>query len=41
METMLYASAQRQIRKAIELVGVKHGMINVAVAIRKQSRVHL
>jgi tRNA threonylcarbamoyladenosine modification (KEOPS) complex Cgi121 subunit len=33
METMLYASAQRQIRKAIELVGVKHGMINVAVAI--------
>jgi KEOPS complex subunit Cgi121 len=25
MEVMLYASAQRQIRKAIQLIGVKHG----------------
>jgi KEOPS complex subunit Cgi121 len=33
VEVMLYASAQRQIRKAIELVGVKPGCGNVAVLI--------
>lgn len=33
METMLYASAQRQIRKAIELIGVKRGTANIAVTI--------
>ena len=33
METMLYASAQRQIRKAIRFIGVKCGIANVAVAI--------
>ena len=31
VETVLYASAQRQIKKALELVGVKHGSTNVAV----------
>jgi KEOPS complex subunit Cgi121 len=33
METMLYTSAQRQIRKAIELMGVKRHSANVAVVI--------
>jgi len=33
MEVMLYASAQRQIRKAIAFIGVKRGSANVAVAI--------
>ena len=33
MEVMLYVSAQRQIRKAIELVGVKRGCANVAMVI--------
>jgi KEOPS complex subunit Cgi121 len=33
MEVMLYASAQRQIRKAIQLVGVKCDSENVAVVI--------
>ncbi len=33
MEVMLYASAQRQIRKAIALVGVKRNSANVAVVI--------
>jgi KEOPS complex subunit Cgi121 len=33
MEVMLYASAQRQIRKAIQLVGVKRDSANVAVVI--------
>ena len=34
MEVMLYASAQRQIRKAIQLIGVKRGCCaNVAVVI--------
>ena len=33
MEMMLYASAQRQIRKAIEFIGVKNGIANVAVAL--------
>jgi tRNA threonylcarbamoyladenosine modification (KEOPS) complex Cgi121 subunit len=33
MEAMLYASAQRQIRKAIQLVGVKRASANVAVVI--------
>jgi len=33
IEVMLYASAQRQIRKAIQLVGVKRGSTNVAVVI--------
>jgi len=31
METMLYASAQRQIRRAMELVGIKHDSSNIAV----------
>src|SRR4030066_2172731 len=34
MEVMLYASAQRQIRKAIQLIGVKHGCcVNISVVI--------
>jgi KEOPS complex subunit Cgi121 len=33
MEVLLYASAQRQIRKAIQLVGVKQDSTNVAVII--------
>jgi KEOPS complex subunit Cgi121 len=33
MEVMLYASAQRQIRKAIKLMGVKPDSANVAVVI--------
>jgi tRNA threonylcarbamoyladenosine modification (KEOPS) complex Cgi121 subunit len=33
MEIMLYASAQRQIRKAIQFIGVKHDSANVAVVI--------
>ena len=33
MEVILYASAQRQIRKAIQLVGVKRDSANVAVLI--------
>jgi tRNA threonylcarbamoyladenosine modification (KEOPS) complex Cgi121 subunit len=32
METMLYASAQRQITKALAQMGVKQGVSNVAVA---------
>lgn len=33
IETLIYASAQRQIRKAIALLGVKHSSPNVAVTI--------
>ncbi len=33
METMLYASAQRQIRKALELIGVKRDSANMAIVI--------
>lgn len=33
MEAMLYASAQRQIRKALQLIGVKRDSANVAVVI--------
>jgi KEOPS complex subunit Cgi121 len=33
MEVMLYASAQRQIRKAIQLIGVKRDSTNVAMVI--------
>jgi KEOPS complex subunit Cgi121 len=33
METMIYASAQRQIRKAINMLGVKQNSSNVAVVI--------
>jgi tRNA threonylcarbamoyladenosine modification (KEOPS) complex Cgi121 subunit len=33
MEVMLYASTQRQIRKAITLVGVKCGSANMAVVV--------
>jgi len=33
VEIMLYASAQRQIRKAIELVGVKAGCSDIAVIV--------
>jgi KEOPS complex subunit Cgi121 len=37
METMLYASAQRQIRKALQLIGVKRDSANVAVVITGES----
>jgi KEOPS complex subunit Cgi121 len=37
MEVMLYASAQRQIRKAIQLIGVKRASANVAVVIIGES----
>lgn len=37
MEAMLYASAQRQIRKAIELMGVKCSSSNVAVVVIGES----
>jgi KEOPS complex subunit Cgi121 len=33
IEVMLYASAQRQIRKAIELLGVKPGCADVAIVV--------
>ena len=33
MEIMLYASAQRQIRKAIQFIGIKRNCANVAVVI--------
>jgi tRNA threonylcarbamoyladenosine modification (KEOPS) complex Cgi121 subunit len=33
METMLYASAQHQIRKATELVGIKHNSSEIAVLV--------
>jgi KEOPS complex subunit Cgi121 len=33
METMVYASAQRQIRKATELIGIKHTTSTIAVLI--------
>ncbi len=33
METMLYASAQRQIRRAMELVGIKHDSSEIAALI--------
>ncbi len=38
VEVMLYASAQRQIRKAIELLGVKPDCANVAVVIVTETR---
>jgi tRNA threonylcarbamoyladenosine modification (KEOPS) complex Cgi121 subunit len=37
MEVMLYASAQRQIRKAIDFVGVKCAVVDVAVVIIGES----
>ena len=37
VEVMLYASAQRQIRKAIDLIGVKCDLANVAVVIVGES----
>ncbi len=37
MEAMLYASAQRQIRKAIQFIGVKRASANVAVVIMGES----
>jgi tRNA threonylcarbamoyladenosine modification (KEOPS) complex Cgi121 subunit len=33
METMIYASAQRQIRKATELIGIGNGMSEIALLI--------
>ena len=33
VETMLYASAQRQIRKAMELIGIKKGLPEIAVLV--------
>jgi KEOPS complex subunit Cgi121 len=38
VEVMLYASAQRQIKKAIELVGVKSGCSDLAVVVVGKSR---
>ena len=37
METMLYASAQRQIEKALAKMGVKRGVSNVAVTVIGES----
>jgi tRNA threonylcarbamoyladenosine modification (KEOPS) complex Cgi121 subunit len=37
MEAILYASAQRQIRKAIDLMGVKCSSANVAVVVIGES----
>ncbi|MCW4047546.1 MAG: KEOPS complex subunit Cgi121 [Candidatus Bathyarchaeota archaeon] len=37
METMLYASAQRQIKKALAQMGVKCGVSNVAVVVLGES----
>lgn len=37
METMLYASAQRQIQKALDSMGVKYSSTNVAVVIIGES----
>jgi tRNA threonylcarbamoyladenosine modification (KEOPS) complex Cgi121 subunit len=37
METMLYASAQRQIRKALDFMGVKCAIADVAVAVVGES----
>jgi KEOPS complex subunit Cgi121 len=37
METMLYASAQRQIRKAVELLGIKPGTSDIALLIVGQN----
>ena len=37
MEVLLYASAQRQIRKALQLIGVKCGSANVAIVIVGQN----
>ena len=39
MEAMLYASAQRQIRKAIELLGVKSGCIGLGLVIIGEDKV--
>jgi tRNA threonylcarbamoyladenosine modification (KEOPS) complex Cgi121 subunit len=38
METMLYASAQRQIKKALTQMGVKRGISNVAVTVIGESK---
>ncbi len=38
VEAMLYSSAQRQIKKAIELIGVKNGCSDVAVIVLGESR---
>jgi tRNA threonylcarbamoyladenosine modification (KEOPS) complex Cgi121 subunit len=37
METMLYASSQRQIQKAIQVIGLKPGMSEMAVSIIGES----
>jgi tRNA threonylcarbamoyladenosine modification (KEOPS) complex Cgi121 subunit len=37
METMLYASAQRQIQKAIDFIGVKCASVDVAVVVIGES----
>jgi tRNA threonylcarbamoyladenosine modification (KEOPS) complex Cgi121 subunit len=37
METMLYASGQRQIKKAIEMLGVKNSTSNIAVLLIDQN----
>jgi len=39
VETLLYASGQHQIRKAVELLGVKTGSCNVAVVIMAETEV--
>jgi KEOPS complex subunit Cgi121 len=38
VEFMLYASAQRQIRKAIEIIGVKTGRSNIAIVVAGENR---
>jgi len=38
MEVMLYASAQRQIRKAIDLAGVKQSCANVAIVMVNENQ---
>jgi tRNA threonylcarbamoyladenosine modification (KEOPS) complex Cgi121 subunit len=38
METLLYASAQRQIKEALELIGIKPGTQHVAVLIMSQTQ---
>ncbi len=38
VEFMLYASAQRQIKKAIEVIGVKPGWSNIAILVASENR---
>jgi len=40
-EILLYASAQRQIRKAAETLGVKHGLSDIAVVLVAETKNHV